>query len=191
MASHLSVLGALQTLQAQLSLRMEHLLGTTVTVEVLGSNQLQSPPNGQALGLYLHRVALDPFSRNRHLPPAHGSHTPRQELPLNLHLLLVGWSTQTASEISLLAAAMQVIGSALVLDASHMSHVDPHWGETESLQLIPEEMSTEDLMRLWDSLPGDYRLSAPYLLKTLRLAPVQPPSEAPLVRTVVFSRGGR
>ncbi len=50
-------------------------------------------------------------------------------------------------------------------------------------------MSTEDLMRLWDSLPGDYRLSAPYLVKTLRLAPDLDPPDGPLVRTLVFPAG--
>lgn len=58
------------------------------------------------------------------------------------------------------------------------------------MQVLPEEMSTEDLMRLWDSLPGDYRLSAPYLVKTVRLAPDIDPDEGPPVRTLVFPVDG-
>ena len=49
--------------------------------------------------------------------------------------------------------------------------------------------ATEDLMRLWDSLPGDYRLSSPYLIKTVRLAPDTDPDDGRLVRTVVFPTG--
>jgi len=54
------------------------------------------------------------------------------------------------------------------------------------VQVLPEEMSTEDLMRLWDSLPDDYRLSAPYLIKTVRLAPDLEREEGPAVKTLVF-----
>jgi len=76
-----------------------------------------------------------------------------------------------------------------VLESADMSLADPDWGSEDVVQVLPEEMSTEDLMRLWDSLPGDYRLSSPYLIKTLRLAPDEEPAEAPLVRTLVYPAG--
>lgn len=72
-----------------------------------------------------------------------------------------------------------------------MSLADPAWGAEDSVQVMPEEMSTEDLMRLWDSLPGDYRLSAPYLIKTVRLGPDIDPAEGPPVRTLVFPMDDR
>jgi hypothetical protein len=57
------------------------------------------------------------------------------------------------------------------------------------VQVTPEQMSTEDLMRMWDSFPGDYRLSTPYLVKTIRLEPDRAPEEPRLVRTLVFPAG--
>ena len=47
-------------------------------------------------------------------------------------------------------------------------------------------MSTEDLLRIWQGLPGDYFLSAPYLIKTIRLAPEHMEPALPPVATVVY-----
>lgn len=165
---------------------MAKLVGSGSKTVILGSQALALGPGGEQLGIYLHRVAIDPFSRNRYLGPAENRRAPRPELPVNLHILLIGWSTKNDSEVNFLAAAMQIIGSALFLDVSHLAVADSGWGDGESVQIMPEEMSTEDLMRLWDSLPGDYRLSSPYLIKNLRLAPDQPPEEGKLVETLVF-----
>mgnify|MGYP000914636632 FL=1 len=37
------------------------------------------------------------------------------------------------------------------------------------MQLLLEEISTEALMRTFDSLPSDYRLSVPYLARVVRI----------------------
>ena len=193
MASHLGILSVLQALRERLAIRMAARLGGNPQVEILGSQTLAgSPqPNTNTLGLYLHRVSVDPFSRNRHLPAAEGRRAPRPELPVNLHLLLIAWCTHTEEEIGYLAAAIQIIGGGLSLTSADVSLADPAWGAEDSVQVMPEEMSTEDLMRLWDSLPGDYRLSAPYLIKTVRLGPDIDPAEGPPVRTLVFPMDDR
>ncbi|NMG75798.1 DUF4255 domain-containing protein [Aromatoleum diolicum] len=195
MASHLGILAVLQALRERLSIRMAARLGGNPQVEILGSQSLTGTPqpNTDTLGLYVHRVSVDPFSRNRHLPPQPGRHLPRPELPVNLHVMLIAWCTHTEQEISYLATAIQIIGSALSLESADVSLADPDWGHEDSVQVLPEEMSTEDLMRIWDSLPGDYRLSAPYLIKTVRLAPDLDRADGPPVRTLVFpmdERGG-
>lgn len=191
LASHAGTLAVLQALKARLQARVGALLATPVTVNILGSGQLASAPapTTNALAIYLHRISIDPVGRNRYLPPAEGRRGARPELPVNLHLLLIGWNTSTDLELSYLTAAMQVIGSTMVLGAADVGAADPGWGADETVQVLPEDMSTEDLMRLWDSLPGDYRLSAPYLIKTLRLAPDSDVPDGPLVRTLVFPAG--
>lgn len=195
MASHLGILAVLQALRERLSIRMAARLGGNPQVEILGSQTLTGTPqpNTDTLALYLHRISVDPFSRNRHLPPQPGRHLPRPELPVNLHLLLIAWCTHTEQEIEYLATAIRIIGGGLPLESADVSLADPEWGSEDVVQVMPEEMSTEDLMRLWDSLPGDYRLSAPYLVKTVRLAPDVDREEGPPVHTLVFpmdDRGG-
>ena len=176
MATYKTVTGVLNALKVVLEARISDLAGevSNPSIELLGSQQLRDDPSGNALGIYLHRIAIDPNVRNRYLPPQRSGNPPRQELPVNLHILLVGRSLSATAEITLVAWAMQCIGTAMLLDASHMTAIDPNWSEQEQLQIIPEEMSTDDLMRLWVSMPGDYRLSSPYLVKTLRLEPASP-----------------
>lgn len=188
MASHHGILAVLQALRERLSIRMAARLSGNPQVDILGSHTLAGTPlpNTDTLGLYLHRISVDPFSRNRHLPAVEGRRLPRPELPVNLHLLLIAWCTHTEQEIEFLSTAIRIIGGGLSFTSADLGLADPSWGDEDSVQVLPEEMSTEDLMRLWDSLPGDYRLSAPYLVKTVRLAPDIDPDEGPPVRTLVF-----
>lgn len=189
MAGYRATMGVLQALKERLSLRMAALLGGNPTVSLVGSQELSGAPTSEALGIYLYRFAVDPFARNRYLAAPEGRRTPRPELPVNLHILLIGWSNKTESEISYLSTAMQVIGSAMNLGIAHLGVSDPTWGETDTVQIIPEEMSTEDLTRLWDSFPGGYRLSVPYIIKTVRFAPDEEQSEGPPVKTLVYPFG--
>lgn len=188
MASHRGTWAVLQALREALSVRLAALLGGTPTVSILGSQDIagQPTPAVDTLAIYLHRISVDPLGRNRHLAPLPERRSPRPELPVNLHLLLIGWCVHPEEEIRLVSAAMQTIGSALVLDSADLVLGDPAWGDRDSVQVQPEEMALDDLMRLWDSLPGDYRLSAPCVVRTIRLEPVDPPSEGPPVRTVVL-----
>lgn len=189
MASYQAITGALAALESYLELRMTGGLADVVEnpgVHILDSQDLRTSPVGNAIGLYLHRIAVDPFGRNRYLQPPQPNQPPRPELPVNLHLLIIGWCATSGAEATLVAWAMQELGSSLELDISHLGMTDAHWGERDRLQIIPEEMSTEDLMRVWDSLPGDYRLSSPYIAKTLRLEPSRDTTAGPPVRTIVM-----
>jgi hypothetical protein len=188
-ASYQAVAGALDALESYLEVRMAGGLDEVVEnpdVRILSSQELRTDPPGNQVGLYLHRISVDPFGRNRYLRSTQPSQPPQPELPVNLHVLIIGWTATAAAEATLVAWAMQEIGASLELDVSHLGLGDPRWGEQDRLQVIPEEMSTEDLMRVWDSLPGDYRLSSPYILKTLRLEPTRTVTAGPPVQTIVM-----
>lgn len=192
MASYRAVSGALAALRDQLQKRVDTTVGTVVDnadVRILGTQDLKNDPTGNSLGIYLHRISVDPFGRNRYLKPSDPSKPPQPELPVNLHLLLIGWSGSAGNESTLLAWGMQQIGSAYDLDISHLGSQDSDWGESDSVQISPEEMTTEDLLRIWDGLPRDYMLSSPYLIKTLRLAPDPEITAGPPVRSLVTPTG--
>lgn len=191
-ASYRAVSGALSALRDQLKTRIVATVGSVVSnadVRILGTQDLKQDPSGSSLGIYLHRISVDPFGRNRYLKSGDPTKPPQPELPVNLHLLLIGWSSSAANESTMLAWGMQQIGSAFDLDVSHMGIEDPGWGEGETVQVIPEEMTTEDLLRIWDGLPRDYILSSPYLIKTLRLSPYPEISAGPPVRSLITPMG--
>ncbi len=191
MATHAATLAILQSLKTRLDVALAPLFEEPPVTTVLNDTLLRAGPAGvqPGLALYLHRISIDPVGRNRYLPPETGRRVPRPELPVNLHLLLMAWSASADHEAAALTAAMQVIASTLELDSGDIGAADPGWGSDEVVQVLPEDMSTEDLMRLWEGLPGDYRLSVPYLVKTVRLAPLVDRSEGPPVRTRVFGAG--
>jgi hypothetical protein len=43
------------------------------------------------------------------------------------------------------------------------------WTPGESIQVLLEDISTEAVMRTFDSMPADYRLSVPYVARIVRL----------------------
>jgi hypothetical protein len=201
LASYKAVQGVLYALKSFLKLRMAGDLDQVLEnpdVSILGAVDLKQPPTASAspaiktnsIGIYLHRVSVDPFGRNRYLPSRVPNKPPQPELSVNLHLFLLAWTTNGESEAVLTTWALQQIGSALELGYSHLQAYDEHWGVEEVVQVQPEDMSTEDLLRIWDSLPGNYVLSVPYIIKTVRLLPVPEIEAGKPVTTLVTPYSG-
>lgn len=194
MASYQSISKALDALKAFLELFIDDDLDEAVTnprVTILGSQDLKKDPSGNNLGVYLHRISVDPYGRNRPIPSRQTLGAVQPELPVNLHVLLIGWCSGRIAEQLMLGWGMQVLGGGTVLDSSSMASLDVNWGGEDMMQVIPEDMSTEDLMRIWDGLPHDYVLSTPYILKTIRLEPVRERDVGPDATGTVFSVGVR
>ena len=195
MATFMAVSSVLEALKEHLELGISPSLIEKIngspSVTVLGPTELKAGPSAHAVGLYLHRISVDRDGGNRYLQPRTVQETPQPELPVNLHLLLIAWTDTTMNEAPLLGWAMQQIGSAIEFDATHLGARtrDPAWGESDTLRIAPEEMSIENLMRVWDGLPGEYRLSASYSVRTIRLEPALPRTEGPPVRTIVMPTG--
>jgi Pvc16 N-terminal domain len=170
MATHHAVQGVLGALAETLTEGLAH-LPHKPDVQVLGADSLAHGPHTHQLGIYLYRIAVDPFSRS-----VTGNSSGRNEiagqrpdLAVTLHVLLLGWSPDPQMEMSSLAAAMQALGHGITLGCEAMASRDPGWESEETVQIIPEEMNSETLLRLWNTLPGPHRLSVPYLIRNLRL----------------------
>lgn len=121
-----------------------------------------------ALTLYLYRVTVNEHLRNlRRQSLADPS---RDNLPLSvdLHYLLTIWSKSAFTEHTVLAWAMRQLHQHPVLDRSSLSP-EAGWGSGESVQLIPAELTTEDVMRIWDALDPPYRLSVSYVARVVRI----------------------
>lgn len=192
MASYRAVNGVVSALQGYLTARMPDPLaqGTVnANVRVLSSKDLAKPLAGTFLGIYLHRVMVDSNGRNRYLQPATAGAVPQPELPVNLHVLLVASASGAPTEQDLMAWAMQELASAVTLDVSHVGTADPRWSDVESVQVQAEEMSTEDLYRIWDVFEAKYTLCVPYVIKTIRLLPDPLIEPTPPVKTRVLAVG--
>jgi hypothetical protein len=118
------------------------------------------------LSLYLYRVTMNEHLRGaRRTPDVLSSNHP---LSVDLHYLLTIWADDAPAEQIILAWAMRQLQQHPILDSSSLS-TEAEWGPGEYIQLIPSELSTEDVMRIWDALEPSYRLSVSYIARVVRI----------------------
>lgn len=118
------------------------------------------------LGLYLYRITINEHMRNSPIPS--GLTIAEPGLIVDLHYLAVIWSNSPVSEHLVAAWMMLETSRHPVMDLSCLS-ADGGWEKDETVQLSIAELSTEDLMRIWDSLTPSYRLSIPYVARGVRI----------------------
>jgi hypothetical protein len=139
---------------------------------VLASSAAMGDPkfDDATLSLFLYRVTM-----NQHLRGVRHAGDPMElgvPLSIDLHYLLTVWSDDVSREHAILAWTMLQLQQHPVFDASSLSPVG-EWKTGEHVQVLPEELSTEDIMRIWDSLEPSYRLSVSY---TARVGRIEGPS---------------
>ncbi len=131
-----------------------------------GSEVANVPSQGTTLSLFLYRVTFDQNLRNT--GPAFDRAGNPPPLSVNLHYLLTVWADSASIEQTILAWAMHELQRRPVLDSSSLSP-DAEWNAGDVVQIIPEERTTEDMMRVWDALEPSYRLSVSYVARVVRI----------------------
>ncbi|OQW74042.1 MAG: hypothetical protein BVN35_11120 [Proteobacteria bacterium ST_bin11] len=193
MASYRGVTGALLALESFLTSRLPAELSsepTNAQAKLLGSADIANILTGNLLGIYLHRITIDPHGRQRSFAQrGSDQNAPQAELPVNLHFLLIANAASATIEADLLSWAMVELANECQLDISHIQDIDDEWGESEVLNIAPDEMSTEDLMRIWDVFKSPYTSTVPYVARTVRLRLHRPRTEGPSVSTRIFPGG--
>jgi Pvc16 N-terminal domain len=137
--------------------------------EVLSSQEMTNAPiDGNRVSLFLYRATVNEHSRQQR--PSRAPNALPAPLHLDLHILLSAWGATALDEHITMAWAMRQLHLHPLLDASSLSP-EPAWDPDEVIQIVPAELSTEDIMRIWDALEPSYRLSASYIARTVRLDP--------------------
>ncbi len=142
--------------------------------------------------LYLYSVTVNEFGRQQR--PGQMSVDQQAPLGLDLHYLLTAWAGNAQDEQITLAWAMRQLYQYPILDASSLSP-EAGWGSDEVIRIVPSELPTEEMMRIWDALDPSYRLSVSYVARLVRLDPDTLTSVQPVVATrfgygLVDSTGG-
>ncbi len=134
-----------------------------------------------ALSIYLFRIDFNKTMRAAW--SAVGFHEGRSHLALDLHYLLTAWADNAEHEHLILGEALQTLETTPIFGGA-LLYPSSDWGANECLQLVMEEVSTEALMRTFDSLPTDYRLSVPYIARVLRVDGRQRQPDVPVTTLV-------
>ncbi|MGG5820917.1 DUF4255 domain-containing protein [Falsiroseomonas sp. HW251] len=127
-----------------------------------------------ALSIFLYRVDFDRTMRAAW--SAAGVGEGRGQLAVALHFLLTPWADNAEHEQLILGRAMQALETTPTLTGPLLYQPpipfadEPQPPAGEAVHLMMEEVSTEALMRTFDSLPTDYRVSVPYVARVVRIA---------------------
>jgi hypothetical protein len=135
-----------------------------------------------ALSIFLYRVDFNKVMRAAW--SATSGQDGRSHLGLDLHYLITPWEENAEAEHLVLGRAMQCLEETPILSGP-LLHSSGDWNAGESIQLVLEEISTEAVMRIFDSLPTDYRLSVPYIARVMRLDGRVAAPEGPVVTAII------
>ena len=138
--------------------------------------QLGTSPNSlirfPSLAIFCYRVDVNRTMRAPWSAVAH--HDQTIHLPLDIHFLLTPFDSDAEAELRILGATMQCLELNSILTGPRL-HPLGNWDPRNSIQLINEDLLTEDVLRTFDTLPTDFRLSVSYLARIARIdAPAEP-----------------
>lgn len=141
---------------------------TTTALLVRTEDLEDNPPTtipARAVTIFLYRVDFNKTMRAAW--SAVGSIDGRGHLPVDLHFLLTAWAPNAEHEHLIIGRTLQVLETTPILSGPLLYPAD--WAPNDAVQLVLEEISTEAVMRTFDSLPLDYKLSIPYIARVVRI----------------------
>ncbi|MDQ5821585.1 MAG: DUF4255 domain-containing protein [Actinomycetota bacterium] len=133
-----------------------------------------------AVSIFLYRVEVNRVMRAAWAGV--GSFDGQAHLPVDLHFLLTAWAENAEHEHQILGKAIQCLDSFPSMSGPVL-YPSAGWADTESVQLMIEDVALEPLMRTFDSLDADFRLSIPYMARIVRVdgREIEPPAPATTV----------
>jgi hypothetical protein len=168
---------------------VSRLLGQTWQPSLLNGMQLQfevyqgkdfQTPMESGVSVFVYQVSVNKVQRT--LPPADPRH--RRPLPLDIWLLLTAWARDASAEHAILGWAMRAIDDNPILSSGFLNAFIPGvFRPEETVELVPAELTNDEVSQLWQVLPNSLQLSAPYVARVVRMesaltVPLAPPVTA-------------
>ncbi len=156
----------------------------SMAFEVYQTSSFDSPmENG--VSLFLYRVNIN--STQRSIPAQPDPITGRQrhpQLPLDLHFILTPWAKHISTEQRLLGWMMRVLEDHPRLPPSLLNAAgDAGFDANEMVEIAAGTMTTDEMFHIWEVLPGDFRISVPYVARVVRID-----SDMPMGGGIVLTR---
>ncbi len=126
----------------------------------------------KTVSLFLHRMTTAEHYRN--VTRLQDSPLEQPVLYLDLHYMLSYWDAAAEgaeAEQKILTWTMQTLQSNPIIDTSvlGLSTSAPGWVSGDSVQLIPADLSLQDILDIWNALGPNYRLSVGYVVRVVRV----------------------
>lgn len=143
----------------------------------------------EGVTFYLYRVAVN--ATRRSLPPTTGpdGRRYRAPLPVDLAYLLTPWAKSATMQHRLLGWAMRKLQDLPILPAALLNHYAPEtdtFRQQETVELICESLSAQDMTNILEPLDMNQQLSVVYVARMVLLESEVPLDEGEPVQTRVF-----
>lgn len=164
-AIHALTSGLAQLLSRAYQLRP--VAGITCKFEPLGMSDFKKL-DGQdtKVSIVLYRVSHNEHLRNR--PPSTLPTGKPVPLTVNLHMLVTVWADSALREQSLIAWTLRELHMRPVMDKSAFADIGG-FGVGDLVTLAPEELSLDDLSKLWQVLVPPLRPSLGYVARNVMI----------------------
>lgn len=146
-------------------------------VQIFGSQDFKRTSIPNTLALYLYRISIDPTISGGHVrmqPAGPTANVP--EVPLMLHFLMFAIADNALAENSLMGWGFQQLAITPILGADRLNAQSLAlpgqtlaWDDGDDVQIATEELTREELMRIWDTLPLKYCLTVPYVARGIKV----------------------
>ena len=123
-------------------------------------------PAANALTLFLYGIAQNGEPRTPVAPGGRSVANP--PLAIELHFILTAWADDARMEQTVLTWAMREIQMHPVLDSTSLSS-EGGWAASDAVQIVPAELSLDEMSRVWNLLSPRYRLSVGYVARVVRV----------------------
>ena len=120
----------------------------------------------QIVTIFLHRITIN--ENFRAATQIQDEPNKQPVLFLDLHYLVTYWGSDPQAEQTILGWTMLQLQSMPILDNSILTPSNI-WDSDERIQLVPADLSLEDILRIWDALGPKYRLSVCYIARVVRI----------------------
>lgn len=139
----------------------------------------------KTVSLFLHRMTTSEHYRN--VTRLQDAPFDQPILYLDLHYMLSYWDAAAEgaeAELKILTWTMQTLQSNPIVDTSvlGLSTTSPGWAASDSVQLIPADLSLQDILDIWNALGPNYRLTVGYVVRVVRVDKTIP-AGVPVVAT--------
>lgn len=149
--------------------------GYTCNFKLVSSSEIANEDTtnlDKTISIFLHRITTnDQFRYVTRLPDAPND---QPLLYLDLHYMLSYWDASgqgAEAEQTILVWAMQQLQANPILDTSilALSSATPDWDKNDAVQIIPADLTLQDILDIWDGLGPKYRLTVGYVARVVRV----------------------
>ena len=143
------------------------------------------------VALFLYRVDVNAVQRTLPPKPRRDGLRERRHLALDLHFLLIPRAREATLQQLILGWMMRVIEDNASIPANILnSSQEGTFSPEEHVEISPGSLTTEEVLRIWDQLPGDFNICVPYDARVLRIeSPATDLEGAPVLARDLEFRG--